>query len=131
MTEEQVISWIHSTERFGSVLGLASITELLRRLGNPQKKLKIIHVAGTNGKGSVCAALAAILTAQGYRTGLYTSPYIEEFRERICIGNQMISPADLAKCGERVKQCCDGMERDGLAYPTEFELVTAIGFYVD
>lgn len=128
MTEEQVISWIHSTERFGSVLGLASITELLRRLGNPQKKLKIIHVAGTNGKGSVCAALAAILTAQGYRTGLYTSPYIEEFRERICIGNQMISPADLAKCGERVKQCCDGMERDGLAYPTEFELVTAIGF---
>lgn len=127
MTQEQVIQWIHSTELFGSVLGLSSIRELLRRLGNPQKKLQIIHVAGTNGKGSVCTMLASVLTAQGYRTGLYTSPYIEEFRERICIDNEMISPSALAECGQLVKQACDEMRADGLSHPTEFELVTAIG----
>lgn len=128
VTQEQVIQWIHSTEKFGSVLGLSSIRELMRRLGNPQKKLQIIHVAGTNGKGSVCAMLASILTAQGYRTGLYTSPYIEEFQERISIDNEMIPPASLAELGEVVKRACEKMSADGLPHPTEFELVTAVGF---
>lgn len=128
MTEEQVLHWIHSTELFGSVLGLASIRELLKRLGNPQKKVRMIHVAGTNGKGSVCAMLASVLTEEGYRTGLYTSPYVEEFRERICIDGEMISSSNLAECGMKVKQACETMTKDGLSHPTEFELVTALGF---
>ncbi len=128
MTEEQVLNWIHSTELFGSVLGLDTIRELLKRLGNPQNQMKIVHVAGTNGKGSVCSMLASILTESGYKTGLYTSPYIEQFRERIRIDGQMISADQLAKCGKQVKQACEQMTKDGLPHPTEFELVTALGF---
>ncbi len=128
MTEEQVLDWIHSTELFGSVLGLSSIRELLKRLGNPQNRMKIIHVAGTNGKGSVCSMLASILSESGYKTGLYTSPYIEQFRERIRIDGEMISADCLAKCGEQVKNACEQMTKEGLSHPTEFELVTALGF---
>ncbi|MBE7043587.1 MAG: bifunctional folylpolyglutamate synthase/dihydrofolate synthase [Ruminococcaceae bacterium] len=128
MTEDQILDWIHSTQLFGSVLGLNSVRELLNRLGNPQKKMKIIHVAGTNGKGSVCSMLASVLTEAGYKTGLYTSPYIEQFRERIRIDGEMISSAELAICGERVKIACEQMQKEGLPHPTEFELVTALGF---
>ncbi len=128
MTEEQVLNWIHSTELFGSILGLNSIRELLKRLGNPQNQMKIVHVAGTNGKGSVCSMLASILTESGYKTGLYTSPYIEQFRERIRIDGQMIPADHLAKCGEQVKKACEQMTKEGFPHPTEFELVTALGF---
>ncbi len=127
MTEEQILNWIHSTELFGSVLGLNSIRELLNRLGNPQKQLKIIHVAGTNGKGSVCSMLASVLKEAGFKTGLYTSPYIEQFRERIRIDGVMISPNSLVQCGLKVKSACEEMVGDGLSHPTEFELVTALG----
>lgn len=128
MTEQEMMNWIHSTELFGSVLGLDSIRELLNRLDNPQKKLRIIHVAGTNGKGSVCSMLASVLTEAGYRTGLYTSPYVEQFRERIRIDGTMISPEELAECGECVKCAAEQMVKDGLSHPTEFELITALGF---
>lgn len=128
MTERQILDWIHSTEKFGSVLGLKSIRELMNRLGNPQEQLQFIHVAGTNGKGSICSMLASVLTESGYKTGLYTSPYIEQFRERIRIDGIMISESELVTCGNEVKKACEEMVRDGLSHPTEFELVTAIGF---
>ena len=128
MSETKILDWIHSTEKFGSILGLASIRELMNRLGNPQEQLKFIHVAGTNGKGSVCSMLASILTECGYKTGLYTSPFIEQFRERIRIDGIMISESDLVICGNEVKKVCEEMVLDGLPHPTEFELVTAIGF---
>ena len=128
MSETKILDWIHSTEKFGSILGLASIRELMNRLGNPQEQLKFIHVAGTNGKGSVCSMLASILTECGYKTGLYTSPFIEQFRERIRIDGIMISESDLVICGNEVKKVCEEMVLDGLSHPTEFELVTAIGF---
>lgn len=128
MTIEQAMDFIHGTEKFGSVLGLDSVGELLRRLDNPQQKLRFIHVAGTNGKGSTCTMLARCLTKQGYRTGLFTSPYLEDFRERIRVDGEMIAPDRLAALTHRVAQACHDMVAEGWAHPTEFELVTALGF---
>ena len=107
-----------------SRLGLERIEELLTLLGNPHEKLKYIHVAGTNGKGSTCAMLAAIFAEAGYKTGLYTSPYINCFNERIQINGQSISDDDLAKITARVQCVADQMAD----HPTEFELVTAVAF---
>ena len=91
MTYTEALNKIHSLLTFGSRPGLDRVRELLRRMGDPQDKLRYIHVAGTNGKGSVCAMLSAILVAAGYKTGLFISPYITDFRERIQINNAMVS----------------------------------------
>ena len=128
MTYDEALSFIHSVLKFGSKLGLTNISELLRRLGDPQDKIRTIHVAGTNGKGSTSAMIAKILECQGYKTGLFTSPYIEDFRERIQINSEMISKEKLAELTGVVKQVCDDMVKDGFNHPTEFEVVTAIGF---
>ena len=80
---KNAIEKIHEFQRFGSILGLERMTELLELLGNPEKELKIIHVAGTNGKGSVCRYIYSVLEAQGYKAGLYTSPFLEQFNERV------------------------------------------------
>lgn len=124
----EAIDYIHSVLKFGSKLGLCNITELMRRLGNPQEKIKTIHVAGTNGKGSTSAVLAEILKRQGYRTGLFTSPYIEDFCERMKINGKNIPHDKLAELTAAVKKQCDEMVKDGFNHPTEFEVVTAIGF---
>ena len=100
MTYETALEKIHSLLTFGSRPGLDRMRELLRRLGNPQDKLRYIHVAGTNGKGSVCAVLSSVLTAAGYKTGLFISPYITDFRERIQINNEMISQQTLTAAVE-------------------------------
>ena len=100
MTYESALEKIHSLLTFGSRPGLDRMRTLLERLGNPQDKLKYIHVAGTNGKGSVCALLSSSLVAAGYKTGLFISPYITDFRERIQINNQMISQDALASAVE-------------------------------
>ena len=103
-------------------MGLGRTKELLSLLGNPQKDLKFIHVAGSNGKGSTCAMLASILKEASYKTGLYISPYIQEFGERIQINGQNIEGARLAEITERVKVLADSMDD----HPSQFELVTAI-----
>ncbi len=128
MNYDEALSFIHSVLKFGSKLGLANITELMNRLGNPQNKIKTIHVAGTNGKGSTSAMLAGILQKQGYKTGLFTSPYIEDFCERMRINGENISHDELAYLTDIVKKQCDAMVSDGFNHPTEFEVVTAIGF---
>ncbi|MDW7676722.1 MAG: folylpolyglutamate synthase/dihydrofolate synthase family protein [Bacillota bacterium] len=128
MNINEALEYIHGTYQFGSKLGLTNIKTLLKKLGNPEEGLRVIHVAGTNGKGSVCSMLQSILTAAGYKTGLYTSPYIQRFNERIRIGEEMIPDDDLAMMTAEVKVAVDAMLSEGLTHPTEFEVVTAIGF---
>lgn len=128
MKYEEALAKIHSFQTFGSRLGLSRMRVLMNYLGDPQDALPTIHVAGTNGKGSVCRYLAEILRGQGYHVGLYTSPYLEEFNERIEYDGEPIAPDDLAACAARVFSAVDRMLSEGLESPTEFEVVTAIGF---
>lgn len=130
---EEAINYIHSTNKFGSVLGLENITTLLDKMGNPQDKLKFIHVAGTNGKGSTCSYMINILKESGYRVGLFTSPYLEVFNERIRINEDNITDEALAEITFDVKEKVDEMLAEGSNHPTEFEIVTAIGmqYFVD
>jgi len=131
MTYQQAVDYIHSTLKFGSVLGLDNIRELMGRLGNPQKRLKIIHIGGTNGKGSTCAFVTQMLMNAGFSVGMYTSPFLHEFNERIQINRENISDADLASVTARVKSAIDEMMAEGdedTQHPTEFEIITAIGF---
>lgn len=127
MNYTESLNYIHSLMRFGSRPGLERITELLHRLADPQQKLEIIHVAGTNGKGSTCTFLSNILRAAGKKTGLYISPYVTVFNERIQIDGLPIPDDDLAKYTERVKQAVDQMPDDGCPI-TEFEFITAVAF---
>ena len=127
MTYEQALNYIHSRLRFGMKTGLDRIERLCELLDNPQDKLKAIHVAGTNGKGSTCAMLARVLQTAGYKVGLFISPYITDFCERMQIREQPISHDQLAEITEQVKEAADKMEKEGL-YATEFEIVTAIAF---
>ncbi|MBQ8151823.1 MAG: bifunctional folylpolyglutamate synthase/dihydrofolate synthase [Firmicutes bacterium] len=119
---------IHNFEKFGIVLGMERMEELLTRLGNPHKGQKYIHVAGTNGKGSVCKYLEMGLSGCGYKVGVYTSPYIERFNERIRYDGEDISDEDLESTAWRVIKAAESMTSDGLDSPTEFEVVTAIAF---
>ena len=122
MTAEEAIAYIENYTWSTTRLGLERTRTLLRALGDPQKELKFIHVAGSNGKGSTCAMLEAVLRAAGYRTGLYISPYIQDFCERIQINGVNIPGEDLARITERVRCIADAMED----HPSQFELVTAI-----
>ena len=127
MNYEEAIERIHSFNVFGSRLGLERMKKLLELLGNPHENMKIIHVAGTNGKGSVCRYIYSVLEENGYKTGAYFSPYIENFTERIEFDREEISREDLARYTERALQCVERMLALGYESPTEFELVTAIG----
>lgn len=122
------IEKIHKFERFGMILGLERMNSLLNLLGNPQDDLKIIHVAGTNGKGSICRYIYSVLQAGGYKIGLYTSPFLEVFNERIELDGKYISNEDLAVYTDRVLKCVETMTQRGEQSPTEFEVVTAIAF---
>lgn len=128
LSYNEALGFIHGLNRFGTKLGLQNITKLLEILDNPHKKMKIIHVAGTNGKGSTCAMIDSILRAKGYRVGLYTSPYLEVFNERMRVNGANISDDDLARLTQRVKEAVIYMRENDLGSPTEFEVVTAIGF---
>ncbi|WP_130864127.1 bifunctional folylpolyglutamate synthase/dihydrofolate synthase [Bacilliculturomica massiliensis] len=128
MTYEEALEEIHGLYRFGSKLGLSRMSRLMELLGNIQDKMNVIHVAGTNGKGSVCRYVYAALTEQGYRVGLYTSPFIEVFNERIECCGEMISDEDLAQCTDTVMGLVREMVDRGEESPTEFEVVTAIAF---
>lgn len=120
MNYNQALSYIHSLLVFGSRPGLERISELLSKLGNPQNSLRFIHVAGTNGKGSACNMLSSVYIKAGYKVGLYTSPYIVDFRERIQLNGEYIPKEDLARLTKRVK--------DTEIEVTEFEFITALAF---
>ena len=122
----RAVDKIHEFRRFGSVLGLERMNDVLSRLGDPQDDLKVIHVAGTNGKGSVCKFLEGGLSSCGYNVGLYTSPYIESFNERIRLGGQDISDSDLEVYTDRVLDKVKEMVSEGKDSPTEFEVITAV-----
>lgn len=129
MTYNEALNKIHSLLTFGSRPGLDRILELLRLMGNPQDNLKYIHVAGTNGKGSVCAILSSVLVAAGYKTGLFISPYITDFRERIQINNNMISEQELVTAVEKTFPLIERLSSEGIVI-TEFEYVNALQFYI-
>ena len=124
MTYEKAIEKIHSLLTLGSRPGLDRILQLLERMGNPQEKLKYIHIAGTNGKGSTCAMLSSMLVAAGYKTGLFISPYITDFRERIQINNCMVSKQELADAVEITFPIVEQLSSEGVV-STEFEYVNA------
>ena len=121
MDYKEALAYIHAVENLGSKPGLSRIRELMEKLGDPQKDLRFIHIAGTNGKGSCAAMTASVLKAAGYKTGLYTSPYLYRFNERMQIGGRQIEDDALAEIVSRVRPAADAM-RDR---PTEFELMTA------
>lgn len=122
------IDKIKDFDKFGSVLGLERMEKLMQLLGNPQDSLKYIHVAGTNGKGSVCRYIYNALLANGYDVGLFTSPFLEVFNERIEFNGELIDDDDLKTCTDIVLQKTDEMVASGYDSPTEFEVVTAIAF---
>lgn len=124
MRIEEALEYIHNINWnwLNALPGLSRTVELMERIGNPQKKLKFIHIAGTNGKGSTAAMLASILQKAGYRTGLYTSPYIIRFNERMQINGEQISDEEVCEILQEIRPMADAMAD----HPTEFELVTAI-----
>ena len=124
MTPDEALNAIHSRPR-GAERTLSRIRALMGRLENPQDRLRFLHVAGSNGKGSCAAMLASALTAGGYRTGLFISPYILEFRERFQIDGQMIPQEEFAACAEKVLDRAAALDREGVCC-TEFECCTAL-----
>lgn len=122
------IEKIHEFDRFGSILGLERMNMLLAKLGNPEKDLNVIHVAGTNGKGSVCRYIYDSLEENGYKVGLYTSPFIQCFNERIQFNGQYITDEELETYTKQAIQKTEEMVREGHDSPTEFEVVTAVSF---
>ena len=123
-TYNSCLQTMYALRRFGIILGLDTINGILSALGNPQDDFNSIHVAGTNGKGSVASALSAILHESGYRVGLYTSPHLVRFNERICINNHQISNSDVVKSYQAVKRVHHGNRN-----PTFFEFATAMALY--
>lgn len=126
MNYTETLSWIHGTERFGSRLGLGRMGRLLHRMGDPHLKVPFIHVAGTNGKGSTTTLIASALTAGGFKTGKFISPYILEFRERMQIDGEMIPEETLAALATRLRPIAEEFKAAGDPV-TEFELVTVLG----
>lgn len=122
MTYDEALRYIHSTIRKGAAPGLGRIRELMERLGNPQRQLSYVHITGTNGKGSTAAMTASVLRRAGYRVGLYTSPFLWRFNERMNVDGRDIADEELAQVTELVKPAAQALADP----PTEFELVTAI-----
>ncbi len=127
MNCNQAIDYIHSFEKFGIKPGLERISALCELLGNPQNDLKFIHVAGTNGKGSTSTMLSNIFISSGCNVGLFTSPYVVDFRERIMFNGRMIEEDELAATVEKIKFAVDKLNKKGIE-PTEFEVITAASF---
>ncbi len=128
MTYGQAMDYIEELGKLGSVMGLASMENLCEKLGNPQRDLSFIHIAGTNGKGSVLAFLSEILKAAGYRTGRYLSPVIFEYRERMQVNGRNISQKDLCRLMTDMKEICQELVKEGRPQPTAFEVETAMAF---
>jgi len=127
MNYQQAVSWLNESQRFGMKLSLDRIISILNQLNNPEKKINVIHVAGTNGKGSVCRYISSILEKEGYQVGLFTSPHLESIRERICINNKLISKKDFSYYISIIKNVVDNLEKKEL-HPTYFEICTVLSF---
>ncbi len=127
-SRRELLTWLYGLENFGIKLGLENEKLLLARLGNPQDKYRTVHVAGTNGKGSVCAMIASVLSCEGYVTGLYTSPHLVDFEERIKIGRECISTDELLECAAEVKSALEYLFGKDSREMTFFEITTAIAF---
>ena len=128
MLYEEARVYLDQVSKYGSVLGLESISALLSELDHPQDKLKFVHIAGTNGKGSILAFLAAILQAEGYKVGRYISPTVIDYLERFQINESYMSEETFAEIIEEVKAAVDRMMEKGHASPTVFEIETAVAF---
>ena len=126
MRYEEAMKYITEVGNFGSNYGLERTYKLLEYLSNPEKDLKFIHIAGTNGKGSTTSMIAEILMGAGYKVGMYTSPFIEEFEERIQINRNNIPKEKLASLMDEVKAAVDKVIEDGYSHPTEFEIITVL-----
>ncbi len=127
MNYKKCIDWLNSFEKFGIKLGLERIKHICKKLGNPQNSYKIVHVGGTNGKGSVCRFLESALVTSGYKVGTYTSPHLQRFSERIVVNKKEISEAEIVKLVEKIKPKIDEMTNENNT-PTYFEIVTAMAF---
>ena len=128
MLYEEARVYLDQVSKYGSVLGLDSIRELLDRLDNPQNKLQFIHIAGTNGKGSILAYISTILKEAGYKTGRYISPTVMDYMERFQVNGAYMREDALVEITEQVKAAADSMTAEGLPSPTAFEIETAIAF---
>lgn len=129
MDYREALEWIHSRERFGIRPGLERVRCILSKLSNPHQQLKVIHIGGTNGKGSTAAFTASVLREAGFKTGLYTSPYLESFTNRMAVDGQDVAEDVLVSLVEKVKPIVEEMaDKNGLGPATEFEVVTALAF---
>lgn len=128
MNFREALDFLHNLTKFGFNFGLERIEELLRRTGDPHQKIKVIHVGGTNGKGSTSAMIASILKEAGYKTGLFTSPHLHSYCERFRINGEEISQGKLASCLTMLRPHLEKMVEDGFEHPTEFEVSTALAF---
>ena len=128
MNYREAMAYIEDLQQYGSVMGLETMRELCARLENPQDQLKFVHIAGTNGKGSVLAYISTVLSAAGYRTGRYISPTVKEYRERFQIDGRLITQSGLCKYLEQVKEAAEAMAAEELPHPTAFEVETAVAF---
>ena len=128
MNYAEALDYIQQIGRYGISPGLDSIRELVGRLSNPQDGLRFVHVAGTNGKGSVCAYVSSVLQCGGYRVGKYTSPAVVDCREEIQVNGSFISKAAVGRYVGQIKAVCDEMASEGLPHPTPFEVKTAMAF---
>ena len=128
MKYQEAMKYITEVGNFGSNYGLERTYKLLELLDNPQDKLKIIHVAGTNGKGSTTAMITSMLKGCGYKVGMYTSPFLEEFEERIQINGENIPKEKLAQLITKIKYAVDKVIEEGYNHPTEFEIITVLMF---
>ena len=128
MNYNEAMEYIEETGRYGSRLGLANVRELLKRLGNPEKELKVVHITGTNGKGSTLSYLSTIMQKAGYKVGKYISPTLISYRERIQINDSNISEEEFCMMLTMVRNAIDEMKMDGCEHPTAFEIETCIAF---
>jgi len=128
MTYEQAVGYLGDLARYGMKPGLERVGAVLRELGDPQRRLRVVHVGGTNGKGSVCAMLASILEEAGYAVGLYTQPHLESYVERFLVNGRPISEGDFAGVVSRVAPAVERAVRRGSDHPTEFEAGTAAAY---
>lgn len=128
MTIREAVDFLESSYRFGRKLGLENIRTLLRELGDPQRRLKVIHVAGTNGKGSVCASLYQMVREAGYSVGFYSSPHLVSYLERYRYNGKEMKESDFARLMRIVKEACERIVERGSQHPTEFEILTALAY---
>ncbi len=128
MTFNDYINWLEGVPMYGKKDGTRNMEKLMARFGDPQDQIPVIHVAGTNGKGSCCAMLSQILQESGYKVGMYTSPHLVEYTERIRVNGKQIKKEEWVSIGLKVKEAAEAIAAEGDNHATFFELVTAIGF---